>query len=155
MRFIVHQYFIWTAWNLFFRIYPFVAWRMSNKITINFVTFVTGWELTSWYLLRPWSRQFWTYEPKRHRKGSPFEAEWRSLIRRRRKRRRSFKMMTRKKPHQCLRWQGRGCVLVRKDTGWDEVQCAVQCLLYFTLCVEWSKVGITLCITVCTVQHSV
>ena len=97
------------------------------------------------------SRQFWTYEPKRHTKGSPFEAEWRSSIRRRRKRRRSLKRMTRKKPHQCLRWQGRGCELVRRDTGCNEVQRAVQCLLYFTLCTVKYNVYTAVC-SICGVQ---
>ena len=32
----------------------FFAPRWSQKFTINFVTFVTGVELTSWCLLRPW-----------------------------------------------------------------------------------------------------
>ena len=31
-----------------------------------------------------------------------------------------------KTPHQCLR----GCVLVRRDTGCTEVQCAVSIVLY-------------------------
>ena len=54
MSYTAQQYFIWTTWNICFRIYLFIAPIRSQKTTIIFFTFVTGVELTSWCLLRPW-----------------------------------------------------------------------------------------------------
>ena len=54
MCYIAHQYFIWTTRNLSFRIYFCIAPKRSQKITINFSTFVTGVKHISWCLLRPW-----------------------------------------------------------------------------------------------------
>ena len=39
---------------------PFFAPRRPKKITINFLSFVTRVELTSWFLLRPWFKGFWS-----------------------------------------------------------------------------------------------
>ena len=55
MCYIAQQWFIWTTWNLSFRIYFYIAPISSQKITIIFCsTFVTGVKHTSWCLLRPW-----------------------------------------------------------------------------------------------------
>ena len=41
--YIAHQWFIWTTRNLCFRMYFYNAPRRSQKITMLFFTFVTGW----------------------------------------------------------------------------------------------------------------
>ena len=52
--YIAHQWFIWTKWNLSFRIYVYIAPGRSQKIIIIVFTFVTEVKHTSWCLLRPW-----------------------------------------------------------------------------------------------------
>ena len=46
MSYNAHQEFIRTTWNLYFRIYLFIAPRRSQNTKINSVAFVTGLEPT-------------------------------------------------------------------------------------------------------------
>ena len=52
-------------------IYLFIAPKRSQKTTIIFFTFVTGVELTSWCLLRPWYSWVWPLSCGVHRCRRP------------------------------------------------------------------------------------